>query len=69
MWKLRAFRAAIVDAVFATLGLIPAWFFPEHAEKVAIILGIWQVPIVMYVVGPLVEAKAAKSLRETGLLK
>lgn len=59
MWSLRAFRAAIVDAVFATIVLVLQWTLdPISLQQALILVGIWQVPVVMYIVGPQIEAKA-----------
>lgn len=57
----RKFKAAVLDAFFATLTIVLTWFLaPDKVSQALILIGIWQPVIVAYVLGTAWEDAQAK---------
>lgn len=58
----RKFKAAVLDAFFATLTIVLTWFLaPDKVSQALILIGIWQPVVVAYVLGTAYEDGQAKA--------
>ena len=61
MFQSRKFRVLVIDTIFSVLFLMATWYLvPDQADRVIEILGLLQVPVVMYIGGTALEDYGAK---------